>query len=88
MRRHLRGCRGDAGRRSGSRAVLAMGGGKASRPFRSGAEPVATRQRYVLRYEPATAVSPGQQDALAGDEGLAQDEAGDVRKAALLPARM
>lgn len=25
-----------------------MGGGKASRLFRSGAEPVATRQRYVL----------------------------------------
>ena len=34
------------------------------------------------------AISLGQQDALAGDEGLAQTEAGPVQETALLPYGM
>ena len=39
--------------------------------------------------QPATSpVSLGQQDALAGDEGLAQTEAGTVQETALSPSGM
>jgi len=65
------------------------GDGKALHPLRSGAELATTLSRHVLHYKPATAaISLGQQNALAGDEGLAQDKAEAVRKAALLPAKM
>jgi transposase InsO family protein len=63
-----------------------------SHHFRSGEELETTLHRYVALYNqqlPQSApVSPGQQDTLAGDEGLAQTQAGTVQETAISPSGM
>lgn len=60
-----------------------------SHHFRSGEELETTLHRYVWLYnQAALAVSPGQQVALAGDEGLAQTQAEAVQEATVLAPGM
>ena len=59
-----------------------------SHHFHSGEELETTLHRCAALQPAAAAVSPGQQDALAGDEGLAHTEARAVQETALLPYGM
>ena len=59
-----------------------------SHHFRSGEELEATLYRYAWLYNQQPPISVGQQDAIASDEGLAQNETRTVQETAILPSGM